>query len=50
MKLLDISGTKTGIIFKLKLMNWTQRVRTRILDVCIGASMTLRRVSNLELI
>jgi hypothetical protein len=48
MKLLDKSGTKTGII--LKLMNWTQTVRTRISEVCIEASMALRSVSVLELI
>jgi hypothetical protein len=34
---------------KLKLMNLKQTVRTRISETCIGTSMTLRRVTSLEL-
>jgi hypothetical protein len=41
---------KSRDYMKDKLMNWTQSIRTRISVVCIGASMTLIRVSNLGLI
>jgi hypothetical protein len=34
---------------KLKLMNSKQTVRTRISENCIVASMTLRRVTSLEI-
>jgi methionyl-tRNA synthetase len=34
---------------KLKLMNLKQTVRTRISETCLGASMTLGRVTSLEL-
>jgi hypothetical protein len=48
-KLVDISGTKTRNILKLKLMNFKQTVRTRISDTFTGASVTLRRGSSPEI-
>jgi hypothetical protein len=47
-KLVDISGTKRGNIWKVKLMK-KQTIRTTILETCVGTSMKLRRVMNLEL-
>jgi len=49
-KLADISGTKTRNTSRLKLMNLKLTVRQNILGGCIGASVTLRRVTSLELI
>ena len=37
-------------IWKLKLMNLKLTVRSKILGTCIGVSMTLRRVTSLELV
>ena len=34
----------------LKLRNWKLTVRSKTLGTCIGASVTLRRVTSLELI
>ena len=41
---------KSRDYMKDKLMKWTQTVRIRISEVCIGALVTIRRVSSLELI
>jgi hypothetical protein len=42
-------GKKRRNIGKLKLMKLKQTVRTRISETCIGESMTLRRITSLEL-
>jgi hypothetical protein len=49
-KLEDISGTKKKEYLKVKLMNLKLTVGTKILGTCIGASVTLRRVTSLRLI
>jgi len=48
--LIDISGTKRRKIRKLKLMNLKLTLRSKISETCIGASITLGRVTSLELI
>jgi len=50
MKLVDISGTKRRNIRKLKLMTVKTTVRSKISEACVGPSVTLRRVTSLELI
>jgi hypothetical protein len=50
MKLVDILGTKKWNIWKLKLMNFKQEVRTGASHTSIGASTTLTRATSLELI
>jgi len=50
LKLADISGTKTRNIKKLKSRNLKVTVRKKILRAYIGASVTLRRDTSLELI
>ena len=49
MKLVDISGKRRNFL-RLKLTNFKLTVRSKISETRIGASMILRRVTNLELI
>jgi len=49
-KLADISGTKRGSSWKVKLINLIQIIRRRILETCIVTSLNLIRVTNQELI
>ena len=49
-KLADISEEKRRNIWKLKLINLKLTVRYEISETCIGASLTLIRVTSLELI
>jgi hypothetical protein len=49
-KLVDISGIKRKNICKVKLMYLKPTVRSKILDTCVGASVTLGRVTSLDLI
>jgi hypothetical protein len=49
MILADISGTKRRHIRKLKVKNLKLKVRRKISETCIGASITSRRGTSLEL-
>jgi hypothetical protein len=49
MKLVDISGGKNEYL-KPKIDELETNRRIKISEICIGASMTLRRVTSLELI
>jgi hypothetical protein len=48
-KLADISGKKKREYLKDKSTSLKQRIRIRTSETCIGASMNLRRVTNVEL-
>jgi hypothetical protein len=48
-KPVDISGKKRRNTWKLKLMNLKLTARSKIPETCIGISMTLRRVTRLDL-
>ena len=48
MKLVDISGTKGGNVWKIKLVNLKQIEWTRISEACTGAYMNSRRFISLE--
>jgi len=50
MKLVDISGTKERNMSKLKFIKFTLTVRSQPSETCTGASMTVRKVTILELI
>ena len=48
MKLVDISGTKKKGIYESKI-DELETIRSNISGTCIGASVTIRRVTSLEL-
>jgi len=50
MMLVDISETKRMHNWKLKLRNLKLTVRSKVAGTCIGVSVTLRRVTSLEII
>jgi hypothetical protein len=49
-KLVDVAGAQRRNISKLILRNLKLTVRSKISETCLGASVTLSRVTGLELI